>query len=338
MSELGTARGGTAIGFIGLGVMGEPMCRNLAVNSRRPVIGFDQSAEPLARLAEVGVTVATSIEALAAQCSPIFMALPSGRHVETVSAGLLSSVRPGTLVVDCGTSPVELTRNLATKFAERGARYADAPIARTRQAAIDGTLSIMVGADDSVFAELQPLLAMMASDVTHCGPVGCGQIAKIMNNMVLVQTVVALSEAAAVAKRAGLSTAKLFEVLAKGSADSFALRNHGMKAILPGVFPERAFSTSYALKDLSYALELADAVGLTLPGAEVASDMLAATQDAGYGDLYWPVISRVVDPDAARHSRKGFGVGEFPPDLVEAVRNAEMDNQHAHLDDVVKDQ
>jgi 3-hydroxyisobutyrate dehydrogenase-like beta-hydroxyacid dehydrogenase len=286
---------GTAIGFIGLGVMGEPMCRNLGVKSGRRVIGFDQSAEPLVRLADAGVTSTASIEALANQCTTIFMALPSGQHVEAVSAGLLSAVRPGTLIVDCGTSPVELTRTLAAQFAERGARYADAPIARTRQAAIDGTLSIMVGADDGVFAELQPLLAMMASDVTHCGPVGCGQIAKIMNNMVLVQTVVAISEAAAVAKRAGLPTDKLFDVLAKGSADSFALRNHGMKAILPGVFPERAFSTSYARKDLSYALELAQSVDMTLAGAETANQLLAEAQSADYGDLYWPVVSRIID-------------------------------------------
>jgi 3-hydroxyisobutyrate dehydrogenase-like beta-hydroxyacid dehydrogenase len=295
MSETGTAKDGTAIGFIGLGVMGEPMCRNLAVKSGRQVIGFDPSAETIARLAGEGVTAVASIEALAGQCTSIFMALPSGQHVEAVSASLLPAVRSGTLIVDCGTSPVELTRTLAAKFAERGARYADAPIARTRQAAIDGTLSIMVGADEGVFAELQPLLAMMASDVTHCGPVGCGQIAKIMNNMVLVQTVVALSEAAAVARRAGLPTDKLFEVLAKGSADSFALRNHGMKAILPGVFPERAFSTSYAQKDISYALELAQSVDMTLAGAKVANEALSAAQEAGYGDLYWPVISRVID-------------------------------------------
>ena len=190
---------------------------------------------------------------------------------------------------------MELTRTLAATFGERGVDYADAPIARTRQAAINGTLSIMVGADDAVFTALKPVLALMASDVTHCGPVGCGQIAKIMNNMVLVQTVVALSEAASIARRAGLPTDKLFEVLAKGSADSFALRNHGMKAILPGVFPERAFSTSYARKDLSYALELAEAVGVTVAGAKNADDVLAAAQDAGYADLYWPVISRVVD-------------------------------------------
>ena len=284
-----------SLGFVGLGVMGAPMCRNLASKSRLPVMAFDQNATALTALADVGVAAAASIEAVARAATTIFLALPSGRHVETVAATLLTAIRPGTLVVDCGTSPVALTRSLAAQFVAAGARYADAPVARTRQAAIDGTLSIMVGADDATFRDLQPLLAMMASDITHCGPVGCGQIAKIMNNMVLVQTVVALSEAAAVASRAGLPTAKLFEVLAKGSADSFALRNHGMKAILPGHFPERAFSTAYAKKDLSYALELAAAMGLTLAGATVANDLLASAIAADYGDQYWPVIARMID-------------------------------------------
>jgi 3-hydroxyisobutyrate dehydrogenase-like beta-hydroxyacid dehydrogenase len=300
MSETGTATGGTAIGFIGLGVMGEPMCRNLAILSGRPVVAFDKDPVAVERLRDAGVTAAADLQALAAACDVIFMALPSGRHVEEVCRGwgLLEYARRGTLIVDCGTSPVELTRDLAAQFSIHGLRYVDAPIARTRQAAIDGTLSFMVGACDADFAELQPLLAILGADITHCGPVGCGQIAKIMNNMVLVQTVVALSEAAALAKRAGLPTDKLFEVLAKGSADSFALRNHGMKAILPGVFPERAFSTSYARKDLSYALELAQSVDMTLAGAEVANDMLAAAEEAGYGDLYWPVISRFVDDNS----------------------------------------
>ena len=90
----------------------------------------------------------------------------------------------------------------------------------------------------------------MASEVTHCGAAGAGQAVKILNNMVLFQTVVALAEALAIARAQGVDGKVLFETLTKGSADSFALRNHGMKAMLPGVFPERAFSTEYALKDL----------------------------------------------------------------------------------------
>lgn len=290
-----------AIGFIGLGVMGEPICRNLARKSGRTLIGFDRVGEPLTRLAEFGVAAAESVHAVARGCAVIFMALPSGAHVEAVCTepdGLLTAVGAGTLVVDLGTSPVTLTRKIAGLFAEKGARYADAPIARTRQAAEAGTLSVMVGADHATFAELEPLLATFAADITHCGGIGAGQIVKIMNNMVLIETVVALSEAIAVARRAGLDGQVLFETLMKGSADSFALRNHGMKAILPGTFPERAFSTDYALKDLSYALALAAEVGMAMPGASVADDLLRKTSARGFGALYWPVVSRIIDSDA----------------------------------------
>jgi 3-hydroxyisobutyrate dehydrogenase-like beta-hydroxyacid dehydrogenase len=287
-----------AIGFIGLGVMGEPMCRNLARKSGRRVIGFDRAPAPLERLRAFGVTAADSIAALAAACDVIFMALPSGRHVQAVcdgADGLLANVKAGSLVVDLGTSPVDLTRDLAERFAKAGVRYVDAPIARTRQAAEDGTLSIMVGADDAVFAALEPLLRHIASDVTLCGGTGAGQIVKILNNMVLVETVVALSEALTIARRAGLDGKVLFETLAKGSADSFALRNHGMKAVLPGTFPERAFSTNYARKDLSYALALAAQFDVDARGAEMADERLREAANAGYGDLYWPVVSRVID-------------------------------------------
>jgi len=286
------------IGFIGLGVMGEPMCRNLARQSGRTVIAYDQVAAPLERLAPDRVRAASGIRELARQCGIVFMALPSGAHVEAVCSGadgLLASVAKGTLVVDLGTSPVDLTRDLATRFAAVGARYADAPIARTRQAAEEGTLSIMVGADEATFAELKPLLETMATDVTLCGGTGAGQVVKIMNNMVLVETVVALSEAIAIARRAGVDGKVLFETLTKGSADSFALRNHGMKAILPDVFPERAFSTDYARKDLSYALALAGQVGVAAAGAETADTLLKKAADGGYSRLYWPVVSRVID-------------------------------------------
>jgi 3-hydroxyisobutyrate dehydrogenase-like beta-hydroxyacid dehydrogenase len=287
-----------AIGFIGLGVMGEPMCRNLARKSGRKVLGLDRLAEPLARLKDAGVEPAESLKAIAERCDVILMVLPSGQHVESIcngATGLLAAVRPGTLVADLGTSPVDLTRDLAARFAAKGVRYADAPIARTRQAAEAGTLSIMVGADEQVFAELRPLLATFATDITLCGGVGAGQLVKIMNNMVLMETVVALSEAIAIARRAGVDDRILFETLMKGSADSFALRNHGMKAILPGDFPERAFSTDYARKDMSYALALAKQLGVRAAGAETTAELLRETSDNGYSKLYWPVISRIID-------------------------------------------
>jgi 3-hydroxyisobutyrate dehydrogenase-like beta-hydroxyacid dehydrogenase len=291
MSEAGK------IGFVGVGVMGEPMCRNLAQKSGRAVLAFDRNAAPLNRLKAAGVEAAESVTELARACAVIFMALPSGKHVEALCAGtdgLIAHARAGQIVVDLGTSPVDLTRSLAARFVEKAVRYADAPIARTRQAAEEGTLSIMVGADAETFATIRPLLACCATDMTHCGPVGSGQIVKILNNMVLAETVVALSEALVVARRAGLDGKVLFETLMKGSADSFALRNHGIKAVLPNVFPERAFSTNYMRKDIGYALDLAEEVGAKIHGAELASQLLREASEAGFGDFYWPVVSRVV--------------------------------------------
>jgi 3-hydroxyisobutyrate dehydrogenase-like beta-hydroxyacid dehydrogenase len=291
MSEAGK------IGFVGVGVMGEPMCRNLAQKSGRAVVAFDCDPAPLERLSIVGVEAAEGVAALARACEVVFMALPSGKHVEAVCAGedgLLALARAGQIIVDLGTSPVNLARSLAAQFMEKGAHYADAPIARTRQAAEEGTLSIMVGADAETFAAMRPLLACCATEITHCGPVGSGQIVKILNNMVLAETVVALSEALVVARRAGLDGKVLFETLMKASADSFALRNHGLKAVLPNVFPERAFSTDYMRKDIGYALDLAEDVGAKVHGAELASRLLRDASEAGFGDFYWPVVSRVI--------------------------------------------
>ena len=118
---------------------------------------------------------------------------------------------------------------------------------------------------------------------------------KTLNDMVLFETVNALSEAVAVAKRNGVDPKLLLDTLSKGSADSFALCNHGMKAIVPGVFPERAFSTEYALKDLSYALELAGEAGLRIRGAELIGQVLQEAIDAGSGGAYFPVIARHID-------------------------------------------
>ena len=153
----------------------------------------------------------------------------------------------------------------------------------------------MVGGSPELYGAIEPLIRCFATDVTHCGDVGAGQVTKILNNMVLFETVQALAEAVAVAKASGVDPALLLDTLAKGSADSFALRNHGMKAIVPGNFPERAFSTEYALKDLGYALELAADAGLKLRGAELVGKVLQEAIDAGSGGAYFPVIARHID-------------------------------------------
>jgi 3-hydroxyisobutyrate dehydrogenase-like beta-hydroxyacid dehydrogenase len=285
------------IGFIGLGVMGEPICRNLARKSGLPVRGYDRDPSPLQRLGAEGVRAADSAAAACEGSDIIFLSLPSGEIVRDLARepdGLLAMARPGQTVVDLGTSPVDITRALAAEFAQRGARFVDAPVARTRAAAEAGTLAVMVGGDLEIFERVRPLIATFASDITLCGPVGCGQVVKILNNMVLFETVVAISEAKAIGERAGVDPALLFDALSKGSADSFALRNHGMKAVLPGEFPERAFSAEYARKDLAYALQLARETGVDARGARTADGWLREAIETGQGKKYHPVISRLI--------------------------------------------
>ena len=284
------------LGFIGLGVMGEPMCRNLALCSGRSVIAFDQDSAPLNRLAKIGVLTAKTVQEVGA-AEIVFLSLPDGDAVSAVcfgKEGLLLQLNTGSTLVDLGTSPVALTREIALQAMERSLDFADAPVARTRAAAEAGTLSIMVGAAASVYARLEPLLRHMGEDITHCGDVGAGQTVKIMNNMVLFQTVSALAEALHIARRSGVDSQVLFETLAKGSADSFALRNHGMKSLLPEVFPTLAFSARYALKDNDYALALAEVAGVKAEGAELVARRLQETIDAGDGDDYFPVLSRLL--------------------------------------------
>jgi 3-hydroxyisobutyrate dehydrogenase-like beta-hydroxyacid dehydrogenase len=288
----------TTIGFIGLGVMGEPMCRNLARKGGWNVVAFDLRPAPLARVASHGVRAAESARAVVEAADIVLLSLPGGPQVRALCLGpdgILAHVRPGQIVADTSTCPVALARELDAAFAAKGVRFADTPIAKTRQAAEQGTLSIMVGASADLFAQLQPVLATMGSEVTHCGEVGCGQLVKLMNNMVIAQTVVALSEAITIGRRAGMDDRLLFETMTKGSSDSFALRNHGMKAVLPGEFPENAFSARYMLKDLSYALALAEQTGVDAAGAKHAAALLEAAIAAGDGDRYWPAIVKVVD-------------------------------------------
>ena len=282
------------IGFIGLGVMGEPICRNLVRKSGAGVVAFDLAPEPLMRLRDEGAAVAASVADVVKQSELVFTCLPSAKHLRAVfdGDGILNNIRPGQIVVDLGTSSVNQTRDFASQLQAKGASWADAPIARTRQAARDGTLSVMVGASAELFAAIEPLIRCFATDVTRCGDVGAGQVTKILNNMVLFETVNALAEAVALAKRNGVDPALLLDTLSKGSADSFALRNHGIKAIVPGNFPERAFSTEYALKDLSYALELAEDAGIKVRGAELIGTILQEAIDAGDGGAYFPVIAR----------------------------------------------
>jgi 3-hydroxyisobutyrate dehydrogenase len=152
----------------------------------------------------------------------------------------------------------------------------------------------MVGADAETFARIAPYLRCFATDVLHCGPVGAGQVVKLMNNMVLFETGAAIAEALAIGRQSGVAPEVLLDALSRGSADSFALRNHGKNAMLPRTYPERAFSTRYAQKDLDYALALAAQAGVEAPGARLVRERFTRAIEAGDGDRYWPVIAEHV--------------------------------------------
>ena len=290
----------TVIGCIGLGVMGEPICANLLRKSGCRVRGFDLRPEPLARLETERLEIASSPEDAARDAAVVFLSLPGGEELAKVAGRLLGAMGEGRVLVDLSTSPVDLTRDLAARFATAGVAYADAPVARTRFAAERGELSVMVGADAATFTRIEPYLRCFATDVLHCGPVGSGQIVKLMNNMVLFEIGGAIAEALAIGRRSGVAPELLLDALTKGSADSFVLRNHGRNAMLPRSYPERAFSTRYAHKDLEYALALAAQAGVEATGARLMRERFERAIAAGDGDRYWPVIAEHVEREDAR--------------------------------------
>ena len=288
------------LGFIGLGVMGESMCRNLARKSGARMVAYDTRSRPLDALAADGVERAASIADVAARAGTIFLCLPGDAQVRAVCLGpdgLVAYAREGQTVVDMSTVPVALARELGAAFTTKRVAFADAPVARTAQAAREGTLSIMVGAEPALFAKLRPFLACMGTEITHCGPVGAGEAVKLMNNMVVAQTVVALAEALAVARASGaVDPEVLFTTLTKGSADSFVLRNHGLRSLVPDRHPtEGAFPTTYIIKDLSYAVALAESAGLTLEQASTTKRLMERTAAAGYADNYYTAVIRTIE-------------------------------------------
>jgi 3-hydroxyisobutyrate dehydrogenase-like beta-hydroxyacid dehydrogenase len=286
------------LGFIGLGVMGGPMCCNVARKHASPVHAFDMSSEALEDPVKAGAIAASAISDLAAASDIIFLSLPGGKQVVDVclgDSGIAGSAKPGTIVVDLSTTSVAEARHVAEELAKKDITFADAPVARTRQAAQDGTLSIMVGASEDLFQQLKPLLRYMGSDIARCGDVGCGQVVKIINNTLVFEHTAALAEMLVVAERAGVAPVTLLDAVSNGSGDSFVLRNHGRKAMLPRSFPEKAFPSTYVLKDLGYSIELAESCGVEPRLSRQAEQYYRAAVDGGIGEKYFPAIIELID-------------------------------------------
>ncbi|QSE91871.1 NAD(P)-dependent oxidoreductase [Rhodococcus pseudokoreensis] len=283
------------LGFVGLGVMGGPMSINLVTRSGHEMIAFDLSTESLDRVVDAGAKRGASVVDVAEQADIVFLSLPSIVQVEAVAAELLSATNPPKIIVDMSTSDVTRTRALGALVDKDGVELVDAPVARLRQAAKDGTLLITVGATPERFTDLQPLLSCMGSDIVHAGALGSGQVIKILNNMVVFQTVNALAEARAIGTAAGVDPKLLFETLTLGSADSFVLRKSALSTLAVDSFPVKTFPTVYAIKDLNLALQLARDEGVPTASADQTMKLLEATRDAGYRDEYYPVMVKLIE-------------------------------------------
>ena len=285
----------TTIGFIGLGVMGGPMSRNVAMKHTGRVLVFDRDAAAVSTLGDAPAEAAQSVEALASAADFIFLSLPGGPQVESVADLVRSAARRGTVVIDLSTTPVSVARAVSSRLEAAGLRFADAPVARTREAAQRGELSIMVGADPALFDRIAPLLHYMGSDVTLCGDVGCGQVVKLINNALVFENTLALAEMMVVGERAGVAPQTLLNAVSKGSGDSFVLRNHGTKAMLPRHFPERAFPPEYVMKDLDYVLQLASEVDVRADVARLARRYYEAASRQGLSGRYFPGVIEFID-------------------------------------------
>jgi len=283
------------LGFIGLGVMGSGMCANIAKKHGGPVHAFDMVSQALNAACEAGAKRAVSVADVAVKSNIICLSLPGGKQVAAVCAEIAANAKPGTVIIDLSTTGVADAREIAAKLAENGIAFADAPVARTRQAAAEGKLSIMVGAPDELFARIEPVLSYMGSDVTHCGDVGCGQVVKLINNTLNFVHVLILAEMMVTGERAGVDSARLLEAVSKGSGDSFILRNHGMKSMVPREFPEKSFPPEYVLKDIGYSIELARAMGVNPQISLLAEKYYEAAVENGLGGRYFPAVIELIE-------------------------------------------
>lgn len=252
------------VGFMGLGAIGEPMARRVLQQGHALVV-HNRTPQKMQALVAEGAVGAASVRELAAQVDLVLVCVTDGAAMEQVvfgPEGLLAARRPGQLLVDLSTLHPLATREMAARLeSAAGIRWVDAPVSGGPPGARAGTLAVMAGGRAEDVERARPVLASFAQQVTHMGPVGCGQATKACNQMINVANAAAISEAMNLASRFGLDPARLPGALAGGFADSGLLRNFGPK-IAAGTF---AGDTSITLKDLDIVLDLARRTDSALP-------------------------------------------------------------------------
>ena len=288
---------GWKIGFIGLGLMGKHMARNLYAEGAYVVI-HNRSRAIVDELAAEGMTPATSPSGVAKRSSVILLMLTNTPAVEAVLSGIdgvLDGLSDGDIVIDMSTTKVPTTRELAAAVRAKGAEYIDAPVSGGTTGAKAGTLNIMAGGTATAIECAQPIFDVLSSKLTHVGDVGSGQIAKVANQMIVGLNIGAVAEALTLAKKAGADLALVRQAIQGGFADSKILDVHGQRMI-DDSFIAGAHSTTQR-KDMDEAIELAQSLGLNLPATTQNRDLYDQMIEAGHGNLDHAALIKAIDPD-----------------------------------------
>ena len=280
-----------SIGFVGTGIMGRHMTRRLAAAGHR-VTAWNRTAQKAQALSQDGVVVVARAIDVAREADAVICMLSSGPVCDDVLLGdgaVLAAMRPGSTLIVMSSIPVESARHQSREAAARGVDYLDAPVSGGEAGAESGKLAIMVGGDDSVFERLRVAFEAMGRP-TRVGPAGTGQLAKLVNQMMVASSIASVAEALLFAERGGADPAKVREALLGGFADSTVLRQHGQRMIDGNFVP--GGPAKYQVKDTSTALALSRSIGLELPLLSLVDRLFADMVSHGDGDLDHSAILR----------------------------------------------
>ena len=295
------------IGFIGVGLMGHGIARNIVDKGFALTFLGRRNRKPADDLAARGAVEVSTIGEVAARSTIVFLCVTGSREVEEIvrgAGGLKGALKPGSVIVDCSTSDPTSTAALAAELAPLGIEYADAPLGGTPQQAWEGTLGAMVGASDAVFARLRPVVETWADKVVHVGVTGDGHRMKLLNNFLSLGYAAIYSEALALARKVGISPAR-FDAVIRGGRMDCGFYQTFMRWTLEGDREAHKFTIANAFKDLKYLESMADSVGMANPLGNAAKNSFAAAFAAGAAEQFVPML--------ATHIGRLNGVDLAPP-------------------------
>jgi 2-hydroxy-3-oxopropionate reductase len=283
------------VGFIGLGIMGRPMARNI-LKAGYPLVVYSRSPGPVEDLVSAGASGALDSADVAARSDIVILMVPETADVETVlngPRGLLEASKPGMIVVDMGSHDPHAMAGLADRCAQTGALFLDAPVSGGEIGAREASLSIMAGGPTEAFERAQPVLTAMASRIVHIGTTGAGMVAKACNQLVVGSTIEAVAEALTLARKAGVDAARVRDALMGGFAASRVLEVHGMR-MLEGDFNPGARVATHD-KDARIILETAHRAGVDVPGFRPVADAFHRLVSQGKGELDHSALITLLD-------------------------------------------